>query len=127
MRRFLAQRFPLLATQPISETRACHYEGSVNRDFIVDWHPEMSNVLLAGAGNSEGAKFAPVIGDYISQRVVGIEGDPEVAKRFKVPPLTYTEQAAETERRNQARTDSIAKADSAAAGRGRGGNEDDDE
>src|SRR4029079_948056 len=74
-RRFLEQRFPDLAKRPISETRACHYEGSVNRDFIVDWHPDISNVLIAGAGNSEGAKFAPVIGDYISQRAVGIIGD----------------------------------------------------
>jgi glycine/D-amino acid oxidase-like deaminating enzyme len=124
MRRFLQQRFPLLATMPISETRACHYESSINRDFIIDWHPEMSNVLLAGAGNAEGAKFAPVVGDYISQRAVGIEGDPEVAKRFKVPPMGYAEQAAEAERVAQQRADSVARADSAAAaaaGRGRGG------
>jgi hypothetical protein len=117
-----------MATQPISETRACHYEGSISRDFIVDWHPEMANVLLAGAGNSEGAKFAPVIGDYVSQRVIGVIGDPEVANRFRIPPLTYQEQAAENERRAAARADSMAKADSAAvvAARGRGGDDDDD-
>jgi hypothetical protein len=122
-----------LAKRPISETRACHYEGSVNRDFIVDWHPEMSNVLIAGAGNSEGAKFAVVIGDYISQRAVGIIGDPAIAKRFKIPADTYTIANARQEALNKARADSTAKADSmahadsVAKARGRGGEDDDDE
>lgn len=121
-----------MAKRPISETRACHYESSVSRDFIVDWHPEMSNVLIAGAGNSEGAKFAVVIGDYISQRAVGIMGDADIAKRFKIPADTYTTAAAKQEALNKARADSTAKADSVAhadsvaKARGRG-REDDDE
>ena len=88
-RNFLALRIPDVATMPILETRSCHYEQSSSRDFIVDKHPEMANVWLAGGGNAEGAKFAPVIGDYISQRVVGIEGDAEVATRFVIPERTY--------------------------------------
>jgi sarcosine oxidase len=130
-RRFLAERFPLLANAPISETRACHYESSVGGEFIIDWHPDISNVLLAGAGNAEGAKFAPVVGDYASQRVLGIAGDPEVVARFAIPKHTYESLAAEQAARadSLARADSVSRADSAmkadsaarAARGGRGG------
>ncbi|HKS06340.1 MAG TPA: hypothetical protein VJR92_08520, partial [Gemmatimonadaceae bacterium] len=131
-RRFLAERFPLLATQPISETRRCHYESSVNRDFIIDWHPKYSNVMLAGAGNAEGAKFATVIGDYVAQRVLRVEGgDPAVDARFAIPKHTYQSLAEEREREAQARADSVSRADSTARAdsiaRARGRDDDDEE
>jgi glycine/D-amino acid oxidase-like deaminating enzyme len=88
-RNFLALRIPAMAEMPILETRACHYEQSSSRDFVVDKHPGISNVWIAGGGNAEGAKFAPVIGDYIAQRVVGVEGDPTVNARFVIPERTY--------------------------------------
>ncbi len=84
-RNFLAQRFPELANTPLNETRACHYEGSSSGNFIIDIHPTMSNVWIAGAGNSEGFKFGPVVGDYVAMRVLGNLGDPEIAKVFKIP------------------------------------------
>ena len=108
----------------------CHYEGSSNRDFLFDWHPDYSNVFLAGAGNSEGAKFSIVVGDYAAQRVLGIKGDPEIAKRFRIPK-TYDEIAAEAAARadSTAKADSVKKADSVskATGRGRGGEDEDNE
>jgi sarcosine oxidase len=121
-RRFVARRFPLLAETPISETRQCHYEGSINRDFIIDWHPEMSNVLLAGAGNSEGAKFGILIGDYVAQRVTGNLGDPEVAKRFVIPQETYTTQqlAQSAAAIIRAKQDTLTGNIDTTAGRGRG-------
>jgi glycine/D-amino acid oxidase-like deaminating enzyme len=88
-RRVLQARFPALANAPVLETRACHYESSINRDFVVDNHPELSNVWLTGCGNAEGFKFGPVIGAYIAQRVLGDEGDPEVAARFRIPKEEY--------------------------------------
>lgn len=83
-RRFLAERFPALANAPLIETRACHYESSVDRNFIVDRHPDYSNVWLAGAGSAEGFKFGPVVGEYVAQRVLGRNGDPELAAEFSL-------------------------------------------
>ena len=88
-RRVLEQHFPLLANAPISQTHSCHYELTSSRDFIVDRHPRMSNVWIAGGGNAEGFKFGPVVGEYIAQRATGEEGDPEIAKRFRIPATEY--------------------------------------
>ena len=38
-RDFVRQRFPLLLGAPLLETRACHYEMSASRNFIIDRHP----------------------------------------------------------------------------------------
>jgi glycine/D-amino acid oxidase-like deaminating enzyme len=88
-RRLLEQRFPLLKNAPIVQTHSCHYELTASQDFIVDRHPRMANVWLAGGGNAEGFKFGPVVGEYIAQRVLGDEGDPAIAKRFKIPAKEY--------------------------------------
>lgn len=88
-RRFLQARFPALANAPVLETHACHYESSVNQNFIVDLVPECTNAWIAGLGQAEGFKFGPVIGDYIAQRVIGIPGDPVLTKAFKLPTEQY--------------------------------------
>lgn len=86
-RLFVSQRFPLLAKAPINETRACHYELSASRNFIIDKHPTLSNVWITGGGSAEAFKFGPVLGDYISQRVKGEAGDPVLAEAFKIPKI----------------------------------------
>jgi glycine/D-amino acid oxidase-like deaminating enzyme len=88
-RRFIAHRFPILKDAPIAQTHACHYESTVSGNFIIDKHPQMSNVWIAAGGNAEGFKFSPKIGDYVAQRVMGIEGDPAIAKGFKIPEKDY--------------------------------------
>lgn len=88
-RRFLAARFPLLAQAPLIETRACHYELSVNNDFIVDHVPGAGNAWIAGVGQAEGFKFGPVVGEYVAQRVLGVDGDPKLAALFKLPTKEY--------------------------------------
>jgi glycine/D-amino acid oxidase-like deaminating enzyme len=88
-RRFVARRFPDLKDAPLSETRACHYESSVNRNFIIDHVPGCENAWIAGLGQSEGFKFGPVLGEYIAMRVLGTPGDPELVKAFKLPTEEY--------------------------------------
>ncbi len=82
-------RFPILKDTPLSETRSCHYEQTSSGNFIIDIHPQMSNVWIAGGGNAEGFKFGPVVGDYVAQRVLGEVGDPAVAKGFLIPKDEY--------------------------------------
>lgn len=88
-RRFIAQRFPLLKDAPIAQTWACHYEQSASRNFIIDLHPNLPNVWIAGGGNAEAFKQGPVLGEYIAGRVLGNYGDPAVAKQFLVPETEY--------------------------------------
>ncbi|HYW32193.1 MAG TPA: FAD-dependent oxidoreductase [Gemmatimonas sp.] len=88
-RRFLEARFPALAKAPILETRSCHYESSINRDFIIDTLPNLSNAWIAGVGQAEGFKFGPVVGEYVAQRVLGIVGDPKLVAAFKMPTEQY--------------------------------------
>jgi sarcosine oxidase len=93
-RAFLIERFPLLANAPLLETRACHYELTVNRNFMIDRHPELANVWIAGGGAAEGFKFGPVVGEYVANRVLGRADDAELAKQFKIPKEEF-EQATE--------------------------------
>lgn len=88
-RRVLEQRFPALAGAPLVETRSCHYDLTVHRNFIVDRHPDLSNVIIAGGGSAEGFKFGPVIGEYIARRTLGIDDDPEAREAFRLPEDTY--------------------------------------
>ncbi len=88
-RRLLEQRFPLMRNAPILQTHSCHYESTSSRDFVIDRHPKMANVWIAGGGNAEGFKFGPVVGEYLAQRVFGDEGDPAIAKRFRIPEKEY--------------------------------------
>lgn len=81
-RAFLAQRFPLLGDVPLLETRACHYEISASRNFIIDRHPDFENVWLAGGGSAEGFKFGPVVGEYVARRVLGMDNEPALAEGF---------------------------------------------
>lgn len=88
-RRFVARRFPLLKDAPVAQTHACHYESTSSGNFVIDKHPAMSNVWIAAGGNAEGFKQCPVIGEYVAQRVMGIEGEARVAKGFRIPEKDY--------------------------------------
>lgn len=90
-RRVLQERFPGLAEAPISETRACHYESSVDGNFFFDHHPDFDNVWFAGGGSAEGFKFGPVIGEYMAGRVLGTETDPELIEAFRLKEDEFEE------------------------------------
>lgn len=70
-RSFVAKRFPALKDAPIVETRVCQYENTSSGDFVIDRHPELSNVWLAGGGSGHGFKHGPAIGEYTAALVAG--------------------------------------------------------
>jgi len=75
-RNFVAGRFPALKGAPIVETRVCQYENTSNGDFLIDRHPELSNVWLVGGGSGHGFKHGPAFGKYTAAQVMG-EGSAE--------------------------------------------------
>lgn len=81
MREYLAQRMPLLANAPVTETRVCQYENTSNGDFLIDTHPVFENVWLVGGGSGHGFKHGPAVGEYVVEMMFG-EGRPE--KRFSL-------------------------------------------
>ncbi len=94
-REILARHFPDLVGAPINETRACHYESSVDSNFIVDHHPDFDNVWLLGGGSSEGFKFGPVLGEYIANRVLGVADDPSLAEGFRLKEREFEDEKSE--------------------------------
>lgn len=76
------ERFPALVDAPLLGTRSCHYELSATRDWLIDRHPDYSNVWIAGGGSAEGFKFGPVLGEYIARRVLGDDPHPEIAEEL---------------------------------------------
>jgi glycine/D-amino acid oxidase-like deaminating enzyme len=48
----------------------CQYENSSNGDFLIDFHPELANVLLVGGGSGHGFKHGPEVGRYAARRLL---------------------------------------------------------
>jgi glycine/D-amino acid oxidase-like deaminating enzyme len=63
------RRFPILRGAPLTETRVCQYENSSNGDFLIDFHPQLENVLLVGGGSGHGFKHGPEVGRYAAGRL----------------------------------------------------------
>ena len=68
---FRDRRFPALRGAPLTEARVCQYENSSNGDFLIDFHPDMPNVLLVGGGSGHGFKHGPEVGRYAAARLLG--------------------------------------------------------
>ena len=88
-RDYLALRFPALKDQPVVETRVCQLEMSVDEHFIIDRHPNLSNVWIAGGGSGHGFKQGPVVGEYIAHRVLGKDANPELESVFRLKGETF--------------------------------------
>jgi sarcosine oxidase len=76
IRRLVAYRFPALAHAPIVETRVCQYENTWNGDLLIDRHPTLSNVWLAGGGSGHGFKHGPAVGEYVTRQILD-DAEPE--------------------------------------------------
>jgi glycine/D-amino acid oxidase-like deaminating enzyme len=68
---FRDRRFPALRNAPLIGAEVCQYENSSNGDFLIDLHPQWSNVLLLGGGSGHGFKHGPEVGRYAAARLLG--------------------------------------------------------
>jgi glycine/D-amino acid oxidase-like deaminating enzyme len=84
VREYVGRRFPALSGAPIIGTEVCQYENTSNGDFLIDRHPEHDNVWLVGGGSGHGFKHAPVIGEYVAERITkGGDVDPRFSLATK--------------------------------------------
>jgi sarcosine oxidase len=70
-RAFLAERFPALTGAPLVESRVCQYENTSNGDFLIDRHPDYSDLWLVGGGSGHGFKHGPAVGEYVCALIDG--------------------------------------------------------
>ena len=66
LRQFLSTYMPE-ANGHLNQGKTCLYTMSDDHDFIVDFHPEHPNVLIACGFSGHGFKFGSVIGEVLSQ------------------------------------------------------------
>jgi glycine/D-amino acid oxidase-like deaminating enzyme len=59
---FFRRFIPGLADAHVRETRICLYNNTPDDDFVIDWHPEMENVLIVTGFSGHGFKFGSVVG-----------------------------------------------------------------
>lgn len=69
---FLGRFFPLLSPQR-SKFTTCLYAMSPDENFIIDFHPEYKNVVIAAGFSGHGFKFASVIGEVLVD--LAVEGE----------------------------------------------------
>ena len=65
------------------ESRVCQYENTSNGDFVIDRHPELENVWIAGGGSGHGFKHGPAVGEYVAARLTGA-ATPPIEPRFSL-------------------------------------------
>jgi len=69
--RSVIDRFMPAAAGPTVKTCVCMYTNSPDSHFIIDKHPEHSNVVFGCGFSGHGFKFAPVIGEALADLAVG--------------------------------------------------------
>ena len=80
----LAGRFPALRHAPLLEARVCQYENTSSGDFLLDRHPDFTNVWLVGGGSGHGFKHGPAVGEYVATLLLnGGETEPRYSLATK--------------------------------------------
>ena len=79
-REFFAEFIPVLATADVRETRICVYNNTPDDDFIIDWHPDVENVLLATGFSGHGFKFGPVVGRISAELLLSGQTSYDIAR-----------------------------------------------
>jgi sarcosine oxidase len=71
--RGLVRRFLPDANGALRDTAVCLYTNTPDFHFLIDLHPQCSNVLIASPCSGHGFKFSGVIGEILADQVAGIE------------------------------------------------------
>jgi len=80
IRAYLRRRLPALAKAPLVGSEVCQYEATPDSHYIVDRHPSLLNVWLAGGGSGHGFKMGPAIGEIVTAAVLdSVAPDPTFA------------------------------------------------
>jgi glycine/D-amino acid oxidase-like deaminating enzyme len=62
---------------------------SVDEHFVIQKHPAWDNVWIVGGGSGHGYKHGPVVGEYVADRVLGRDREPELEAIFRLKEKTF--------------------------------------
>ncbi|PYH87651.1 fructosyl amine:oxygen oxidoreductase [Aspergillus ellipticus CBS 707.79] len=71
IRGLLSATMPQLADRPFSFARICWCADTVDRNFLIDYHPDHPSLLLAVGASGRGFAHIPSIGGFIADRLEG--------------------------------------------------------
>jgi glycine/D-amino acid oxidase-like deaminating enzyme len=63
LREALTKVLPELAAAEVIESDVCLFTNTPDHDFVIDFHPQHSRVLVSSACSGHGFKFASVVGE----------------------------------------------------------------
>jgi sarcosine oxidase len=70
MRRVLSKYLPATNGE-LQSTAVCMYTNTPDEHFVLDYHPEFPQVIVASPCSGHGFKFSPVIGEMIAAMIEG--------------------------------------------------------
>ena len=88
-RAYMEKRLPKLIGERIVDSKFNGIILTPDTHFVLDWHPEHENVLLAGGCSDHLFKHGPVFGDFAASVAMckyGIAGQFKIAGRRKLSP-----------------------------------------
>ncbi|KAG9568209.1 fructosyl amino acid oxidase, partial [Aureobasidium melanogenum] len=80
----LALFLPKFKDRAFSRTKLCWYTDTPKGDFIVDYHPEYTNLFLATGGSGHAFKLLPILGRYVVDNFEGTASE-EQQKKWEWP------------------------------------------
>ena len=87
LRNALSQVLPALARSNVRDATTCLFTNTPDHDFVIDFHPAHSNVLISSPCSGHGFKFASAIGevqaDLLTNGVVRFDLSPFRIGRFR--------------------------------------------
>ncbi|KJK60825.1 solA [Aspergillus parasiticus SU-1] len=85
---FLDQYLPELRQSGIgiSQTRLCWYTDSFDNNWVIDGIPGKEGVIVATGGSGHAFKFLPLLGEFVADKVMGIESDMLRRFQWRKPP-----------------------------------------
>ncbi|KAI5245640.1 fructosyl amino acid oxidase [Aureobasidium subglaciale] len=76
----LALFLPKFRDRPFSKAKLCWYTDTPKGDFIVDYHPEYTNLFIATGGSGHAFKFLPILGSYVADNFEGTASEEQTKK-----------------------------------------------
>jgi len=67
----LLERFLPRAAGPLKSSAVCMYTNTPDEHFVLDFHPEFPQVLIASPCSGHGFKFAPAVGEIAASLLLG--------------------------------------------------------
>jgi glycine/D-amino acid oxidase-like deaminating enzyme len=68
---YLERLLPALGREaPLESSQVCQYENTPDHQYLIDRHPRVPDVWLAGGGSGHGFKNGPAVGAMLAEAIL---------------------------------------------------------